>query len=208
MMLEKLRSIKINLLLIGISALLVFILALLVKNVPQVTKIDFQILKFIQTTLSVFPMSVPAFISFLGSYPFLYWPRITFSSIIFSHKYYFQAILLFLTVEMADMLNERVIKFLVARIRPCGPRFGYSFPSGHCNFNMCLFGIILYLTLRYVKTPLWRNIIAGYCILYLSVVGIARMWINVHFFTDVIAGYLVGFAFVNIFIILDKVLRK
>jgi undecaprenyl-diphosphatase len=69
---------------------------------------------------------------------------------------------------------------------------GYSFPSGHALATMCFYGMAAFLMMRTI--PSWRGRLAVITLtLILSVaIGISRIYLGVHYPTDVVAGYAVG----------------
>lgn len=69
---------------------------------------------------------------------------------------------------------------------------GYSFPSGHALVTMCFYGMLAFLIMR--TTPYWRwRLVITILTLLLSVaIGISRIYLGVHYPTDVIAGYAAG----------------
>lgn len=73
-----------------------------------------------------------------------------------------------------------------------------SFPSGHASGALVFYGFIIYLFVISKLDPKWKwgiNIILA---LIAILVGISRVYLGVHFFTDVIAGYLFGIAWLLI----------
>lgn len=66
----------------------------------------------------------------------------------------------------------------------------YSFPSGHAMVSMVIYGMIGYLlTTRF---PRWRVLIINLTIIFISVIGLSRLYLGVHWPTDVLAGYAAG----------------
>jgi membrane-associated phospholipid phosphatase len=67
----------------------------------------------------------------------------------------------------------------------------YSFPSGHAMLSIVIYGILGYLlTTRYPNQRGW--IVLGTSIL-IVLIGFSRLYLGVHWLTDVIAGYAAGF---------------
>ena len=193
---------------IVISLFAVFVLALIVMYLPQSRNIDFQIINVVKGAVSYFPISIPQFFSEFGGANYWLWPRITAATVMVSHKNYVRAFLFIIITQAIFLFNNGFLNTIVCRERPCADFAGYSFPSGHCSFSMCFFGTLIYLVYNYVRTDWWRTVLITIFTLWIILVGISRMWLSAHFLTDVVAGYLVGFAFVNLYIILDKFFSK
>jgi undecaprenyl-diphosphatase len=89
------------------------------------------------------------------------------------------------------------LKFLVGRQRPAGGLIqvsGNSFPSGHSMLSA-----IIYLTLALIVSTVilrWRVrlYVIGSALVLVALIGISRLYLGVHYLTDVAAGWLVGLA--------------
>ena len=104
--------------------------------------------------------------------------------------------LIFSLFLIAGFLLESITKIAIQRERPPYGIIhvsGYSFPSGHAAMTALLFLLICYL---YRKRPLY--IISIFIVL---LVGISRIYLNVHWLSDVIAGYTLAICMFSIFII-------
>lgn len=116
------------------------------------------------------------------------------------HKEYRFALLINLLV--AVLLNLG-LKSDFLRIRPDVIAFvtetGYSFPSGHAMAAMGFYGFLIYLEYQTLKTPARKRWTAAGLSLIILMVGISRVYLGVHFFTDVIAGYCVAFAYLVVY---------
>lgn len=101
----------------------------------------------------------------------------------------------FLLVTMAGaVVLENALKFSIQRPRPL-PFFGtdpatYSFPSGHALFSLCFYGWIgVVLSRTGARVAAWPATAA-----IVAAIGGTRIYLGVHYPTDVIAGYLVAAA--------------
>ncbi len=90
-----------------------------------------------------------------------------------------------------------LMKILVQRDRPEFTMINYientfSFPSGHAALAVALYGFIAYVLLR--MTPAWhgRIIIIFWTTLLILSIGLSRLYLGVHFLSDVLGGYIVG----------------
>lgn len=92
---------------------------------------------------------------------------------------------------------EQGLKALFHRARPLDqviPATGYSLPSGHAFASAVFYGMLVYLVWRLVR-PAWARALATVALVALILaVGLSRVYLNVHFLTDVVAGWASGTA--------------
>lgn len=95
----------------------------------------------------------------------------------------------------ALVLNQ-VLKFLVQRPRPDGFRLatesGYSFPSGHSMISMAFYGLLIWMILKYEKDDILRHVWCCLFAVIIVMVGISRIYLGVHYASDVVAGFCVS----------------
>jgi undecaprenyl-diphosphatase len=74
-------------------------------------------------------------------------------------------------------------------------RQSWSFPSGHAMSSMICYGFLTMLLLEEVREPRWRRraIVAGAAIL-IGAIGFSRVYLGVHYLSDVVGGWLAGAA--------------
>ena len=146
--------------------------------------------------------SIPVFVSEFGRANQLLWPQIAACSVLVSHGKYLKAFLLVFFTQGAFFLTG-LMKNFICRERPfLHPEF--SFPSGHTSTTTCFLGILIYLTLHYVKNEFWRYLLTIVFGIWIFLVALSRLWLGVHYLTDVIAGFFLGFLLVNLYIIITK----
>jgi undecaprenyl-diphosphatase len=101
-----------------------------------------------------------------------------------------------LTIGLASFANS-ILKLVIARTRPdllepILDERGFSFPSGHSLLGMVGWGILAVLVMR-SRLPLsvrWAMVaVLGALIL---LIGVSRIWLGVHYPTDVLAGWTAG----------------
>jgi membrane-associated phospholipid phosphatase len=118
---------------------------------------------------------------------------------------------LLLTTAGAFVLND-IMKDLFQRTRPnplegLTPAQAFSFPSGHAMVSAAFCFFLAYLTWRLVRG--WRR--AAWMtalVLLVFLIGLSRMYLGVHYLTDVVAGYLAGFLWTDAVIIGGRLLGR
>ena len=101
-------------------------------------------------------------------------------------------------------LTSQVFKLIFHRHRPTGlflvSASGYSYPSGHTMVSFAFFAFIAIALCEKINNKLIKILLKiGITILVLSI-GFSRIYLGVHHTTDIIAGYLLGAAYLFIFI--------
>ncbi|MCC6178947.1 MAG: phosphatase PAP2 family protein [Chloroflexi bacterium] len=121
------------------------------------------------------------------------------------------AISLFIVTAGAQFLND-VLKLLFQRTRPAPVDFAllpgqsFSFPSGHAMVSAAAYGFLGYLVWRLLRGWLRWTLIVVLAVLVV-LIGLSRMYLGVHYLTDVVAGYLAGFIWVDAVVIAGHVLN-
>jgi undecaprenyl-diphosphatase len=123
---------------------------------------------------------------------------------LFWKKHHREALLVFLMLAAVTAGSEGV-KQLVSRPRPSGngdgiPGVVYSYPSGHVLEVLTIFGIIAVRTWRSARPLLLRAALPILVVIEALLVGVARMALNAHYPTDVLAGLLGGTAALGLYI--------
>lgn len=111
----------------------------------------------------------------------------------------------FITIDLFGVtLVNQVIKHIIRRPRPNVLRLveesGYSFPSGHSMVSMAFYGIIIYLVYKNVSNKYLKWILIILLSLLILSIGFSRIYVGVHYFTDVAGGFLLGLAYLIIYI--------
>jgi undecaprenyl-diphosphatase len=106
-------------------------------------------------------------------------------------------------------LGVELVKAGVGRGRPdlLEPIFaehGFSFPSGHASLSMVGYGVLAVLVSR-SYLPAWAQVAAyGVVTALVFLIGLSRVWIGVHYPSDVIAGWIAGATIVLVFASLTR----
>ena len=97
---------------------------------------------------------------------------------------------------------DNVLKYGFHRTRPV-PFIGidpvsYSFPSGHAIYATCFFGAAAIVLAAEFRDGLGRTAIGAASVLLITGIGLSRIYLGVHYPTDVLGGYLVGIFWISV----------
>lgn len=103
------------------------------------------------------------------------------------------------------ILNQ-IFKFILQRPRPTEYRIinesGYSFPSGHSMISMAFYGFLIYLIYKYVKNKKIKYISITLISVLIIFIGISRIYLGVHYTSDVLAGFLFSISYLIIYVLI------
>lgn len=116
-----------------------------------------------------------------------------------------------LVIAFTSTLLNQLLKRLFERPRPVTAlleQSGLSFPSGHAMIGGSFYGLLIYIIWREVHHPFWKWLWISLLTLLLLLIGYSRIYLNVHYATDVLAGYAMGALWLLLAIFLMKKLEK
>jgi undecaprenyl-diphosphatase len=151
------------------------------------------------------------FFSFLGSPLFLViLGAIVIASLLYlKHK---RALVLFLISVAGELALDLALKAFFGRVRPAAffdyplPS-SYSFPSGHAFGSLCFYGILAWLTAARLPNKAAELAIGILAALLIFFIGFSRIYLGVHFPSDVLAGYAAGLFWIGVIALTDTHLR-
>jgi undecaprenyl-diphosphatase len=108
---------------------------------------------------------------------------------------WFRPFLLFVIAMAGQAALHHGGKWLIARPRPSAlinyrTAEGFSFPSGHALSALCMYGLIAWIVTRQIETPAVKVGIAIFAIVLIFLIGLSRVYIGIHYPSDVLAGFL------------------
>ena len=111
---------------------------------------------------------------------------------------------LFMAIDLiAITIVQLIAKNIFSRTRPVDINLitetGYSFPSGHSLTAMAFYGLIIYFI---YKSDLRKRSKMIYIIMFLSfivVIGLSRIYLGVHYFTDVLGGFTLSISYLIVY---------
>ena len=100
-----------------------------------------------------------------------------------------------------------LLKEIVARARPIGGLIietDFSFPSGHAVMATIFFVLAIYIFAPKIQSAIWRKLFIALCVLLTVLAGVSRLYLGVHWFSDILAGICIGFLWVMLVVFLIK----
>ena len=122
-------------------------------------------------------------------------------AILIKNKKYFK---IFIIANVVGVILNNVLKLIIRRPRPTETMLltyesSYSFPSGHSMMSMIFYGLIIYYVIKFINKKWLRNSLVTLLSLIIFSVGFTRIYLGVHYATDVIAGFIIGAVYLYIF---------
>lgn len=111
---------------------------------------------------------------------------------------YRRELIFYLGVIGSSALLNLLLKVIFQRARPDIDRIveasGFSFPSGHSMSAFTLYGMTIYFLWKHLKYRWMRTAVILIGTVIIAMIGISRIYLGVHYPSDVIGGYLVSAA--------------
>lgn len=128
-------------------------------------------------------------------------------SLLFKKKYH-KAFFAFV-VLMSGVITGEALKYGINRLRPFNSLIlenDPSFPSGHTLMSTIFFIVLIYEYRNEIKSS-WKKAFVVFFTLVFVLIGLSRLYLNVHWMSDVLSSFLIGGFWVCFFIFLDKSIR-
>ena len=124
-------------------------------------------------------------------------------------KYFNRAINLLAIVGSAGFLTW-ILKNLVARNRPdvafrLVSESDFSYPSGHSTIAFTIYPVLAIYIFNHCKISIGlRNVLIGMLLFFPFIVAFSRLYLGVHYFTDVVAGAIIGLSLSSLYYFLNR----
>ncbi|KMT59576.1 phosphatase PAP2 family protein [Listeria newyorkensis] len=185
---------------IGGFALLIFVIvALAVNSEPRwVVKFDLNWISRIQTNISASKTSLIENLTFFGSAELAIILTVIVVVVLFILRKFVVGLWFGGTVLVCAVLMNTVLKHIFERPRPNFDRLisetGFSFPSGHATGTTIFYGLAA-MFLIFTVRQMWAKIVIGVVALgWIFFIMYSRVYLGVHYPTDVFGGFLFGIA--------------
>ena len=108
---------------------------------------------------------------------------------------------------IVTILNQ-ALKAILQRPRPTEFRIveetGYSFPSGHSMASMAFYGYLIYLIYKHIENKYLKWVLIALLSILICTIGVSRIYLGVHYTSDVLGGFLISISYLIIYINLVK----
>lgn len=157
--------------------------------------------KIVSTFLiSDFTTPIAKFVTNLGGAIFIIALAIVLFIVIKNKKV---GISIFTNLAIITILNQ-LLKRILQRPRPTEYRIieetGYSFPSGHSMISMAFYGYLIYLIYKYIENKYVKWILISLLSILICMIGVSRIYLGVHYTSDVLGGFLISISYLVIYI--------
>lgn len=196
---------------LGVAVLSLFLFAWIAENVSRDRTASFDL--FVR--MRVHEYASPGLTKAMIAISFLGGDGLTIAAILSAGMFlYFRwrrATLWLVVTILGALVLDLTLKYSFHRARPTPffvalPRT-YSFPSGHALFSFCFYGVLAGLLMGRTRSRLARVLILAAAAILVAAIGLSRIYLGVHYPSDVIAGYLAASIWVSTLLALDR-MRK
>jgi membrane-associated phospholipid phosphatase len=172
---------------------------------------DITVIDWVQSFISDKLTKIIETLTFLGSTKAVIAISVLTIILMLFNKKWWETVFFIVAVSGSSLFNL-LLKFIFQRTRPSIhpliTETGYSFPSGHSMVSFVLYGMITYfLVLFYVKRFAKIITILFFSLLVL-IIGVSRIYLGVHYPSDVLAGFAIGGTWLIICLIVLKIILE
>ena len=188
---------------------LFIIISLFVYQNNFLSQQEIKIINAVQSYLKNIPLDIAKFITYFGHERNWQIMVVIAITTLLLNKKFKELILYILAFPCVDFCFS-FAKDIILRPRPPVNLHlitvgNTSYPSGHSSISMVTYGLLIYFVCKYVRNKILRITLVSLLSTLILLVGFSRVWIGVHFPTDVLGGYCLGICIVTIFAIINEI---
>ena len=187
---------EILLTLVAFSAIIALIVFSIRKPIRRHKPIDMMIFDKIKPRVSSVNNQIMLFITFLGKHQFLIPANLVliFYFIVVKKQTWFS--IRVITIAISSLVLMLLLKQLFQRKRPLSPLLkaakGLSFPSGHAIMAVTFYGLLIYISQHTITIEWLKNLLTILIIGLIILIGFSRIYLRVHYTSDVLGGFIIG----------------
>ena len=180
-----------------------------VVSKTELVSLDIIAIDMIQGQISERMTPIMSIFTFLGSTTWLALTTMFIFIMLFIKKRKLEAFLFVGTMAFSGIFNQ-LLKMLYHRprptIQPLVEATGYSFPSGHSMASFTFYGLLAFFIILKLNHLTGKIAVITLSLLLILFIGVSRIYLGVHYPTDVLAGYTAGIATLIIFFIANHLI--
>lgn len=181
---------------VGFVCILVFLYMAKTVFIDREHGFDLAIFDFARSHTTPAFTAFMKFVTFFASKDFLIYGSLSLAAFfMFIKKHRWYSVRIPVVAAGSSLLNQG-LKFWFGRPRPESAFYeqtGLSFPSGHAMIGAAFYGVLMYLIWTNVRPRGLRWLLVLLLGLWILLIGYSRIYLNVHYASDVLAGWSAGF---------------
>jgi len=184
------------------SAIIALIIFSIRKPIRKHKPTDILIFEKLKPVINTRNNKIMLFITFLGKHQFLIPANLIliFYFVVVTKQNWFS--IRVITIAISSLVLMLLLKQLFQRKRPLSPLLraakGLSFPSGHAIMAVTFYGLLLYILLHTIEIDWLKYLLTGLLVLLIVLIGFSRVYLRVHYASDVLAGFIIGLFWLTI----------
>ena len=156
--------------------------------------------------------SIMIFVTYLGNWQAIVGLGVVALVILWVQRKKREAVFFAVALMSGEIIKE-FLKFIFHKERPDASlalmqENGYSFPSGHAFMSIIFYGMICYFIYQVCKNKWQKIILIIITAILIFLIGYSRIYLGVHWISDVLAGWLIGGAILAFFIVKLKNIKS
>ncbi len=178
------------------SAVIALIVFSIRKPIRKHKPLDMLIFDKIKPGVNTVNNKIMLFITFLGKHQFLIPANLIliFYFLLVKRQTWFS--IRVITIAISSLVLMLLLKQLFQRKRPLSPLLkaakGLSFPSGHAIMAVTFYGLLIYILQHSISIDWLKSFLTILIIALIILIGFSRVYLRVHYASDVAAGFIIG----------------
>jgi membrane-associated phospholipid phosphatase len=192
-------------------SLILFILTTWAVFVRQTTILDDHVFEWISPLTSDPMTAFMKVVTYMGNYEFLAPANLLLIGFLIWKKQK-RAAWRVAVIALSSLGMKLALKELFQRLRPTDPMLqgitNFSYPSGHAFMSVSFYGLLIWLTWTHVRDNKLRLILTLLFGIMIFLIGFSRIYLRVHYTTDVVAGFCLGICWVSLLLYFTRKIEK
>jgi membrane-associated phospholipid phosphatase len=152
------------------------------------------------------------FITFLGKHQFLIPANLLLLGYFIFIRSNTEFSIRIAAIALSSLVLMILMKKLFQRKRPLEPLLkaarGLSFPSGHAIMAVCFYGLLIYFARHSLTNGFLKTMLISFLVVLIVLIGFSRVYLRVHYASDVLAGFIIGILWLWISLSVVKTFRE